>query len=450
MEHKSQVEEWLRKLQRESWQLELLVSAFTIFLLIQANSAFQEFFSSLPYRYNINESILAFIYLFLGLIGLSIKALTIFLVVHLLLRGFWIGTIGLRSVQDRIDFDGLKYSPFFTDLLRKRVLTLDKLVTTLDEICSVIFSFSFLSIWMLISFGLVILFFGVIGLIVLVIGNWLDGWMATAFSIFSLILIGSFILSGLIYIVDYFSLGFFKKFQRISRLYAIIYRFFGWITLSQFSNSIYYYLISKFSKKRIRWIYLLITVILVSNVLWGFDQFIYYPSSDNSETIESNFYDDARDDGSFIEKASVPSKVISGPFIELFIRYNPEDNESIAAICPDFPPAKNEGINPNFQVNFREQGIEIVGHRYSEEKATQLLQCFSQFFVVSVNDSTLNNLEFHFYQHPQKRQKGIFTMINTDSLDKGKNTIELEKRGMKDGKPVKESYARIPFWLSSN
>ena len=108
-----QIEGWLKKLERESWQLELLVSAFTIFLLIGANSQFGEFLVDLQYQYNL-AGVISIAYIFLILIQKSIMALTICLVVHLMLRGFWIGAIGLRSVQSTIDFNKLNYNEFFT------------------------------------------------------------------------------------------------------------------------------------------------------------------------------------------------------------------------------------------------------------------------------------------------------------------------------------------------
>lgn len=102
--------QWLKKLEKESWQLELLVSGFTIFLLIAAGRSFADFFKSFQYEYSGNA---AFVGVFLFMIYLSIRAITIFLIVHLLLRGFWIGTIGLRSVNPTMDYNQLKYSDFF-------------------------------------------------------------------------------------------------------------------------------------------------------------------------------------------------------------------------------------------------------------------------------------------------------------------------------------------------
>ena len=54
MERKTgdQVTKWLKKLERESWQLELLVSAFTIFLLIGAGETFGNYLTELQYEYS--------------------------------------------------------------------------------------------------------------------------------------------------------------------------------------------------------------------------------------------------------------------------------------------------------------------------------------------------------------------------------------------------------------
>ena len=113
-----QIGQWLKKLERESWQLELLVSAFTIFLLIMAVGSYEDFLEGMNYEYDLSDSVLSFIYIFMVLLGLSIKALMIFLVLHLMLRGFWIGTIGLRSVQSNVDFDKLNYSEYFMKRLK--------------------------------------------------------------------------------------------------------------------------------------------------------------------------------------------------------------------------------------------------------------------------------------------------------------------------------------------
>ncbi|MEM6644555.1 MAG: hypothetical protein AAF616_16370, partial [Bacteroidota bacterium] len=181
-----QIQQWLKKLERESWQLELLVSAFTIFLLLGASETFGDFVYDLQYHYAPNTSFFGLVVFFLSLIYTSIIVLTAFLIIHLLLRGFWIGAIGLRSVQPAINYDALNYSKFFLQKLKKRVIGLDRLVMILDEMCSVIFSLSFLIIFMIISFGLYILFLGVVngsvvGIISLTNVEPGSGWLSVIF-----------------------------------------------------------------------------------------------------------------------------------------------------------------------------------------------------------------------------------------------------------------------------
>ena len=154
-----QIKQWLKKLERESWQLELLVSAFTIFLLVAASENFQKVVEAFTYEYSESTGMVqSFLYLTL----LSIWVLTAFLIIHLLLRGFWIGTIGLRSVNPSINLKTLNYSDFFEKKFEKKLIGLDSLVIRLDEICSVIFSVSFLIIFSIISFGLYLVFLGFI------------------------------------------------------------------------------------------------------------------------------------------------------------------------------------------------------------------------------------------------------------------------------------------------
>ncbi len=98
----------LQKLQEESWQLELLISGFAIFGLFTALE---------PLELNLIESqkeqqIYKFV---ISLIAYASCGILLFnLLIHVLLRGLWIGALGLRYVSGDIDYESLKYSPKFT------------------------------------------------------------------------------------------------------------------------------------------------------------------------------------------------------------------------------------------------------------------------------------------------------------------------------------------------
>ena len=52
-----------------------------------------------------------------------------------------------------------------------------------------------------------------------------------------------------------------------------------------------------------------------------------------------------RDEAEFIYTASIPSKVINGSFLDLFVRYSPKDNMALDYICPELERLEN---NPSF------------------------------------------------------------------------------------------------------
>ena len=445
----TQITQWLKKLQQESWQLELLVSAFTIFLLIQAMGAFYEFYEGLVYEFNL-ESLLFFFYLFLGLVGLSIKALTVFLVLHLMLRGFWIGAIGLRSVQASIDFNGLNYSPYFTERLKKKVVNLDNLVVMLDQICSVIFSFSFLVISVLISFGLYFVFLGLMVALLVSLMNFSTGWVSKALGVISVSVFLLILVTGVIYLIDFFTLGFFKKFRRISRLYYPIYRFYGIITISGITKSIYYYLISKFSKKRIRMLYLILGAFILVSWFVEFDQYQYFPEDENIVLLSTNVYEDQRQADGFVNSASIQSQIVSDPYIKLFLRYSPSDNDDLAGICPDFVPLKNDGINAAYSFRLIDGNLNIGDTDYSEEDHRAMLDCLRSLYEVTVNDSLYSELNFYFYRHPARKQKGLFTMIPVQHLEHGEHVLGIKKLKFEesDSTSFAMDFVSIPFWLA--
>lgn len=443
-----QISQWLKKLQRESWQLELLVSAFTIFLLIGASESFGDALLKMRYEYSF-DGLLGLLVVFLALIHTSIKVLTGFLIIHLLLRGFWIGTIGLRSVQPAIEYEKLNYSDFFLKKLKKKVIGLDRLVVILDELCSVIFSLSFLIIFMIISFGLYILFVGLVSVLLGGLVDFIGAESDGVLFILIFIIVLLILITGIIYLIDYFTLGFFKKWGRISKIYYPVYKFYSFITLSFISRSIYYNLISKYSKKKIRVMYLIIALFIFSSGFVNFDQYQYFPEGDSVPVLENNYYDDSRPEDEFVEKVSVASKYVTGDFLSLFLRYNPDDNQRIQSNCPDFEPLKNDGFNSSIKIKL-DGGLKISPQDFSEEDKNMLLSCLGDLYKITVNDSVYAELEFFFYEHPEKSQKGIITVIPTQGFRFGSNSISIKKVYQQDSVQEIDDFANLPIWFSKD
>ena len=146
--------ELLDKLQQESWQLELLISGFAIFGLISAlNPIKQKSYNAIVLEMDF-PIILAYDFALY-----SCYILIINLIIHVVLRGLWIGAIGLRYVSNEIDYDELKYNKRFTFYLKKRIGSFDNYIAKLENYCSILFAVTFLILFYFITaFCLFIIF----------------------------------------------------------------------------------------------------------------------------------------------------------------------------------------------------------------------------------------------------------------------------------------------------
>ena len=145
---KPEFKELLKRLQEESWQLELLISGFAIFGLFSAIPSIELAVMDAQ----LTQQIYAFVVY--SILWASCKILIFNLLLHVLLRGIWIGALGLRYVSGEIDFDQLKFTDKFDQFLRKRIVSFDSYIEKLEKICSVVFAFTFLIIFSLIASGL--------------------------------------------------------------------------------------------------------------------------------------------------------------------------------------------------------------------------------------------------------------------------------------------------------
>ena len=224
---KSILKDWLEQLQQESWQLELLISGLALFGILESRTLLIDFDGFLSE--NISTDVFGIILPYISVIlTVGWRIFFINLLVHVILRGLWIGTIGLRYVSGDIQYDELKYSDRFTKYLKKKIGSYDEYIEKLEKICSVIFAYTFLLFLLFVS---LILFFGFFTIIIAFFSDLFDvtenPFLLGVFAIFYMTL-------GLIVFIDLISLGGFKRINDpiISKVYIIIYRIISTITLS--------------------------------------------------------------------------------------------------------------------------------------------------------------------------------------------------------------------------
>lgn len=431
---------WLETLQQESWQLELIISGFAIFLLLGAYEPLQ----NLAYQIEliqVGDNFYKILEVPYGLLSIAWYILVLNLIIHVLLRGLWISTIGLRYVSGDIDFDSLKFHPKFDNFLRRRIISFDIYIERLEKVCSIIFAFTFLIIFILITGGLTFGAFIIMGLSI----DWINNHFGdNAVIPFAFLLL--FFLFGLaLYAIDFITLGWLKRTKRIARFYYPIYRFCSFITLSFIYRPLYYNLIdNKFG----RWVGFLIipyliTLIIISSLTIRSHAFL--PNSRYQQTLRTSAYDDTSiAKNQFTYGASIPSKYVKNGFIELYLPYNPaQDDEVIRMICPDLKPAKT---GTGFKGFFIDSGDE----ERARMNADSALICNTQRHQVFINDSLFTDLKYRFYRHPTRQNVGLITFLDVNYLPRGEHNLEIKTKffRFRKGKAVliPSQSALIPFW----
>ena len=434
-DHKKSFVKWLEILQQESWQLELLISGFAIFLLAEAYDQLDSFEYQI-YLLTTGSSYFGTLILPFQILLGAWYVLIINLILHVLLRGLWISTIGIRYVSGEIEFDILNFSPKFDRFLKKRIVSFDAYIEKLEQLCSIVFGFTFLIIFILISMGLFVVGIVFLALTIdMIEGNFHNGWLALVIPVLILYLFG-----GLLYFIDFITLGWIKKRKSISGLYYPIYRFFSIVTLSFVYRPLYYNLIdNRYGRKVVLFLipYSLVFILISS---MRFETQAYLPEQRDKQTLGNDYYDDTWNGNKLVGSASISSKFVKNSFVELYLPYNGRtDDQVIAQLCPDIAPAK-KGV---FFFATDDEARDTMN-------AVAALDCHSQRFQIYVNDSLLDNLKYRFFDHSQRKNKGLATIFDVSFLPRGEHALKINVlfpriRKGKDTLVFTETDI-IPFW----
>ena len=432
----SQLASWLDNLQQESYRLELLVSGFSIVLLIGLRVPLQEFEQEITRltTYHPMWDLLRFPHLIMLGAWLS---LLINLIIHVILRGLWISTVGLRSVSGDIDYEQLQLQPRFEQFLRRRSGSFDRYIERLEEICSIIFAFTFLLVFVIVSSGVFFLFMTGLSILLSSVLLPFGKIVGTAIGLLNL----TILLFAIIYFIDFVSMGWIKRRRWATGWYFIVYRIMGVLTLAFLYRPLYYNLIDNKLGRRAG---LLVIPYLVVSMLLGSTNYItdtYFPSHEGEQLLQSVVYDQLRPADAFTTLPSIPDKYPSHGYLEVFIPYVARQHDPVIETrCPELVPAQFTGIRIQGAVTFH-------GIKNGDSDNAALLTCLSQLFEVRIDERTIADPGFHFYEHPTRSLPGLLAVIDVDSLARGEHQLHIRTRVMStsDSLTWKET-ALIPFW----
>ncbi|MEO0572548.1 MAG: hypothetical protein AAF039_12655 [Bacteroidota bacterium] len=428
----------LDSLQQQSWELELIISGFAIFGLFTAYE---------PLRVGVenaqnDQQIYQFVLLIVAFIACSILLFNLLL--HVVLRGLWIGALGLRYISGDIEFDQLKYSEKFENYLKKKIVSFDRYIATLENYCSVLFAISFLLIFHVLALTLIILSIALVGNFVIdneELPDWVSDWIGIPLVLF-------LVLGMLLTFIDFITQGLLKRNKLVSRLYFPFYWVFSFLTLSfLYRPLVYNFLDNKFGK---RIIFLLTPIYILILVLSGIEyrNSNYLEKDRDSSTIyanRENYLDMMKEEGDYPGQAVIPSKVITTRFLPVFMPYSENVEDRIFDYDESLKLKEDRRglISTNFQFSTN-WSDKITTRRQKDSIRKYYLEVFNETHFFKVDTIKLDS-DF-IISTDAKNRLGFETFLSLDSILNGKHQLRVMRKKKQKDSIIEVIQESIPFW----
>jgi hypothetical protein len=423
----------LNKLQQESWQLELLISGFAIFGLFSTINLIEA-----PVARSIIDDD-RFKTVFLFILFISCYILIFNLLIHVILRGLWIGALGLRYISGDIDFKNLKYQDKFDNYLKKKIVSFDKYVATLENYCSIMFAISFLLIFYLIS--VFIILFVITFILNFVVNN--DNLHEITRNIIGYILLTFVGIGTLLTLIDFFSQGFLKKKKILAKIYFPFYWIFSYFTLSfLYRPLVYNFLDNKFGKRVSLFLVPIYILIFISTSLkYNASNYLDKNHLNNSIYMNNENYEDMLiNESDFVKSITIQSKVIKDNYIKVFCVFNGTTENKIFKFYPKIKPESDERGYTS-QITFSNDLL-LINKKDSLTK--KYLEVYNEMYTLYV-DSLKYNSDFLITKNI-KNQLGFETYLNIKNIPEGKHLLKLKRKNIEKKDTILITETNIPFW----
>lgn len=429
---KGLLKQLLDRLQEDSWQLELLVSGFTIFGLFYAYGPVNDAFGRAVFEGDILKDVYQ-------TAAAAILILIFNLIIHLVLRSLWIGALGLRYISGDVDIEKLKYTERFTNFLNKKIGSFDAYIEKLEKLCSSMFAISFLLIFYVAAMFIVQHLISYSGTL---ISEDTPILIELLLNITELLLV----IGAVLTFFDYVTQGLLKKNKWVASFYFPFYWVFSYLTLSFLYRPLFYKLIDNKFGKRISLLLLpfYVSVLVLVNMYKVDSRLIRLNSVYSSSIVAKNRnYEDLLENDVFIYPLAIQSKVITDPYLKIKIPIFESLEKQIIQHNEGLRQYQKEG-NYSSHLN-----VEIGGTNNSSTiKVNQdsiheeFLKTFNEVYSIKID-----SIEFKpdFIISKEQDRLCLESYIGINHLEEGKHLLiysRLKNPNTDSMKVIRE----IPFW----
>ena len=415
--------EWLRALEAQSWQSELLISGLIIAGLFQL----PDFFIHSVAGFMIDASEMG--HLFYGYASLfvlaAINSIIVFFGFHFFLRAIWVALLGLNSVYpDGINVHSTSGAgPKYWKRAKEKYPNLSAYNLQLDQQCSVIFSLASVILIVMTSISVIILLiYQLFRLLIAVFPVIADHVVPTLIGLYVLFMVVAFIMQHIA-----------KRYPDNERIARITDRYGSGMrnlfSLYIFRKPVGYISSIYVTNTENKYFPLLIGIFSFFLGLAGARQIDDHPVFDNfdrekyitfNNTPHEIFpynYDNLRPKDMQIFTPVIDSDQVKGDYVKLFIPTINREKEQM-------------GLK---QFSFWEKIHTKRSVRDSVHEAA--IRQYATFNRIFVNDIAYSDLDFQYFTHPNANEHGVQVYIPSADFKKGKNVLEIRKNYFsKEGK----------------
>jgi len=393
---------WLRRVQEQSWEPEILISGIVLFALFQMPERIDAFSDYLELNGHfmfsngtINEALAS-------ILKVSLYWLMIGFSLHLFSRSVWTAFVGLSYVyRDGINRDRLPYHSSYLKIL-DREPSYNVRIQQIERFCSTLFSVSFLLFMCMVGAILYLFFVGGMAFL------WFELFPPSGQGFSADLIIISI---GGLYMIDFITLGGIKRIPYLNRVYYPLYRLMSVITLAPFYRGIYYGFVTNHTKWKVMIGILLFVVI---SITWSMgirnerellSTVDFKAKNDRFQSFSGHYADAFGEEPSRV--VQIPSDVIEMNVLPVFIVHSSgNEEEGIKPLCDYDAKIGDDNLLPD----------------------SLKLACLKSFYVVGVDDSTYQDVPMFYRENPQTRQNGLIAWLDISYLPKGLHRLNLYYR----------------------
>ncbi len=404
--------QWLQTIQLNSWEAELLISALVLYALFQVPDYLDRLaLTSFGRGSDIH-----------GLFSIAQRAIQLLsagYILHILVRGVWVATVGFSYVFPRgVEVDKLKFKGKFRKELSSNG-SLVKNVLRLEELSSIIYGISFILFGTLLGFGIFI--FSFVYFMELVSPLMKDNYGFTGFIGFLMMF---YFLLTLVVFIDFLTNGLFRRKSWAVDWFYPVAVFFRVITLSFLYRKSMLVLISNLKGWRAYLVPILVLGVTVGFVLstrkMKAKKRLDYLESTSDAVYTGMNYENTRSNNDLLI-ATIQSDIVQQNTLKLFLN----------------------DLKIFTTINVHDMGIK---EKWKNLESKEISARLNKWLEVNIDGRSVPNVRWFKSQHGSTYQFGFVAFLDISDLERGEHNVAIrfKEENMKErafDQIVDEGYA---------